>query len=277
MAVLNKSYVWTTLSEHITRSDEEIMSLCGVNLVFLNHTTYGIIKNIQAPNPSTDDNNKTSQTPAQSQKKRGKTTCRDNSRARQPRKRSTWKTNTTHGNRLRTLSESRQETFGIIAPTVPTKRSIRSSRQPIDYLTLNNGLDEDTLSSPKCRKKNTHRPCSGPSATRQAAAQKHPVSHEGHTPSALPAVPANAKQDKLSGIPDEQGLPDLVLENDDTEYPMTRQEAEAASTEEELEAANTLLSLVEAHDDTLNDDTENATLMPKGGQNIPVDTAPEPI
>ena len=163
MAVFNKSYVWTTLSEHITRSDEEIMSLCGINLVFLDHTTYRIIKNIRAPNPSTNDTNKIPQMPAQNQKKQhGKTTCHDNSRGHQPRKRSANKANTTRGSKPRTLSESRQETFGI---TAPTTRSVRSSRQSIDYLTLNDGLDEDIPISPKRRKKNTYRPCSGPSAT----------------------------------------------------------------------------------------------------------------
>ena len=107
--------------------------------------------------------------------------------------------------------------------------------------------------SPKHRKKNTYRPRSGPSATQQAAAQNQTVSQESHTVPALPAIPllpaipANTKHDKLSGVPDEQGLPDLVLDHDNNlEYPTTIQEAEAASTEEELEAANTLLSLVEA-------------------------------
>ena len=250
-AVFNKSYVWTTLSEHTQRSDEEIMSLCGINLVFLDHTTYGIIKNIRAPNPRTDDINKIPPTPAQYQKKqRGKTMCRDNSQGRHPRKRSEDKNNTTHGSKLTTLSESRHATFGI---TAPATRSVRSSRQPIDYLTLNDGLDEDTPISPKRRKKNTYRPRSGPSATQQAVAQNQTVSQESHTATALPVVPilpaapANTERTKLSGVPDEQGLPDLVIDHDNNpEYPTTTQEAEAASTEEELEAANTLLSLVEA-------------------------------
>ena len=151
MAVFNKSYVWTTLSEHTQRSDEEIMSLCGINLVFLDHTTYGIIKNIHAPNPRTDDINKIPPMPAQNQKKqRGKTTCCDNSRGCHPRKRSEDKNNTTLGSKLTTLSESRHATFGI---TAPATRSVRSSRQPIDYLTLKDGLDENTPISPKRRKK----------------------------------------------------------------------------------------------------------------------------
>ena len=54
------------------------------------------------------------------------------------------KLNTTRGKRLRTLSESRQETFGISAP-VRTKRT----RQTINYLALNDGLEEDMPDSPK--------------------------------------------------------------------------------------------------------------------------------
>ena len=277
-AVFNKSYVWTTLSEHTQCSDEEIMSLCGINLVFLDHTTYGIIKNIRAPNPRTDVINKT---PVQNQKKQcGKKTCRDNSRGHHPRKRSEDKNNTTCGSKLTTLSESRHATFGI---TAPATRSVISSRQPIDYLTLNDGLDEDIPISPKCRKKNTYRPRSGPSATRQAAAQNLTVSQESHTATALPVVPIlpsappNTECAELSGVPDEQGLPDLVIDHDDNpEYPTTTQEAEAASTEEELEVANTLLSLVEARDDTLEDDNENIMLMLIGGANAPIDVAPEP-
>ena len=37
-SVFNKSYIWTTLSNHLTQSDEEIIQLCGVNLVFLGPT-----------------------------------------------------------------------------------------------------------------------------------------------------------------------------------------------------------------------------------------------
>ena len=52
-AVFNKGYVWTTLADHILRSDEEIISLCGVNLLFLDETTYGILRKIRVPNPTT--------------------------------------------------------------------------------------------------------------------------------------------------------------------------------------------------------------------------------
>ena len=41
--------------------------------------------------------------------------------------------------------------------------------------------------------------------------------------------------------------------------------------------AETLLSLGEVRDDTLDDDDDNAMLMPIGGPNPVVDVAPEPI
>ena len=72
---------------------------------------------------------------------------------------------------------------------------------------------------------------------------------------------------------DEQ-LPDLVLTSND---PDASQATGAVSTEEERDAAETLLSLGEVRDDTLDDDDENAMLMPIGGPNTAVDVAPEPI
>ena len=49
MAVFNKSYIWTTLVDHITCTDEEIIQLCGVNLVFLGPAHYGILHDIRQP------------------------------------------------------------------------------------------------------------------------------------------------------------------------------------------------------------------------------------
>ena len=82
----------------------------------------------------------------------------------------------------------------------------------------------------------------------------------------------------VTGIPattDDQ-LPDLVLAHDD---PDVSQATGAVSTEEEIDAAETLLSLGEVRDDTLDNDNddENAALMPIGGPNAIVDVAPEPI
>ena len=149
--------MWTTLADHVLQSDEEIIALCGVNLVFLDYTTYGIIRDIRAPNPT--DTKKTP-APASAHRKLSKTTCRDSTRKQTKQTRP--KPNTTRGKRARTLSESRQETFGISALV----RTIRSNRQTINYLALNDELEEDIPASPKCRRKNSHRPQGKLSASR---------------------------------------------------------------------------------------------------------------
>ena len=46
VAVFNKSYVSTTLADQITRTDDKIIQLCSVNLVFISHTEYGILCNL---------------------------------------------------------------------------------------------------------------------------------------------------------------------------------------------------------------------------------------
>ena len=241
-AIFNKSYVWTTLADHVLRSDEEIITLCAVNLVFLDYTTYGIIKDIRAPNP-TDTKKTPAPTPAH--RKSSKTTCHDSTRKQM--KQTGPKPNTTCGKRARTLSESRQETFGISAPVT----TVRSNRQTIDYLALNDGLEEDIPVSPKRRRKNSHRPRGIPSASRQVA-NKHAIptepkpSSSTKNSSVLLAVPPPSPKktnDLLPGVPTEQTLPDLVLKQGEMTYPETTHGADTTSTEEELDAAATLLSL----------------------------------
>ena len=245
--------------------------------MFLDETTYGIIRNIRVPNP--DETQQSTPTSAVGHKKPTKKTCRESGRGRISKK-SEQKLKREKGSR--TLSESHQVTFGIVPPPA-ISRSVRSNRQNIDYLTLNDGLEDDKVSSPKRRCRTTYRPRSGPSATRQAA-RNHTASLESQgitktgASSTLTAVPPPASKptpsDELTGIPnktDDQILPDLVLEQED---PNTTQ---AVSTEEEMDAAAALLSLGEIRDDTLDDNNENAELMPIGGPNVPLDIAPQPI
>ena len=77
---------------------------------------------------------------------------------------------------------------------------------------LNDGLEDDEVTSPKQKKRTSHRPGSGPSTTRQAAS-KHtgspePKSEPGsRIASPLPAVPASTSKNRaaldtaLTGIP----------------------------------------------------------------------------
>ena len=81
----------------------------------------------------------------------------------------------------------------------------------------------------------------------------------------------------LEGVPkvDEQLL-DLVLPQ-----PGSVQEnklpVNVGNTEEDLEAASTLLSLSDTLEDTLDEEEENALLMPIGGASVPEDVAPQPL
>ena len=81
VAVFNKSYVWTTLSEHITRTDDEIIQLCGVNLVFIGPTEYGILRSIRRPAQSIllDVEPKPTTAGRSKSSSNKKTTCREGS------------------------------------------------------------------------------------------------------------------------------------------------------------------------------------------------------
>ena len=198
-AVFNKSYVWTTLSEHIHRSDEEIFSLCGVNLVFLGETTYGIIRKIHLPQlpipvPTQGKSNRTPPTG-----KTGKTTCRSNTK--QPTKSGRGR-GRNRGRAAHTLSESRAANYGISAHNT-TILNTKRTRAQVDYLALNDGLEEDTKPSPKKKKRVTHRPKGGPSTAR-IAAQKSMSSPESECRSSLSSPrPCSA----LTGVPVESTDP----------------------------------------------------------------------
>ena len=163
VAVFNKSYVWTTLSKHLDRTNDEIIQLCGVNLVFIGPCEYGILRDIRRPVQSilvhTNPKTPTSGKPKMS-KTIKKTTCRENHATNRKRDRSAGKESkqATSEKRARTLSESRSKNYGITPPANPSTRTLRSGLQPIDYLTLNNGFDNDSVISPRKRKRPTHRP-----------------------------------------------------------------------------------------------------------------------
>ena len=71
-------------------------------------------------------------------------------------------------------------------------------------------------------------------------------------------------------------LPDLVVNRSDVPE-ADLQLLATTNTPEDLEAANTLLSLGDSLDDTIEEDDKNALLMPIGGVYNPEDIAPQPI
>ena len=180
VAVFNKSYVWTTLSKHLNRTDDEILQLYGVNLVFIGPCEYGILRDIWHPAQSilmhTNPKTPTSGKPKMS-KTIKKTTCHENHATNRKRGHSAGKESkqAMSEKRARTLSESRSKNYGITPPAIPSTRTLRRGLQPIDYLSLSDGFDNDSEISPRKRKRPMHRPLSAPSATR-VAAQKQTTS-----------------------------------------------------------------------------------------------------
>ena len=298
VAVFNKSYVWTTISKHLNRTDDEILQLCSVNLVFIGPCEDGILRAIRHPTQSilmhTNPKTPTSGKPKTS-KTIKKTTCHENRATNRKRGHSAGKElkQATSEKRARTLSESHSKNYGITAPAIPSTRTLRGGLQPIDYLSLNDGFDNDSEISPRKRKRPTHRLRSAPSATR-VATQKQTTSPEAQivnkrplkpSTSALSAIPSTSKATNiatpiLTGVPTPQNadtLPDLVLNREtlNPELPSVTG-VDPGSTEKELDAIDALLSLGEVCDNTLEDD-DNAELMLVGAPTNIIDAAPVPV
>ena len=269
---------------HISRTDEEIFKLSGVNLVYLGLTVYGIIREICAPQPGSVVFKPAPST--NSSKCTGKTMCRDSSHSGGRKYSNRARCNKeqqrgTHNDRPKTLSEKRRANYGISTTNITT-RKVRISRQPIDYVSLNDGYDdeEEEPQPRKKRHKESYRPRSAPSASRISAhrivGSPNTTSTEGDiaidTSLAIPSTSAPSLDPAQADIT----LPDLVVNRSDVPEADLQLSA-ATNTSEDLEAANTLLSLGDSLEDTLEEDDENALLMPIGGANNPEDIAPQPI
>ena len=106
--------------------------------------------------------------PSSAKKECCKTTCRTITRTSVSKPKSIPATK----KRVRTLSENHSELYGISDTAEPAvmSRSRRRSRRDIDYLTLNDGLEEDSVESLKRRKKASYLPNRrGPSVGHVAA------------------------------------------------------------------------------------------------------------
>ena len=255
---------------HTTRSDNEIYRLSGVNLIYPDETTYGIIREVRAP--QLDAKNPTPKPRGCTTKKTEKVTCRDSSRGRKPSSsNNSSKSSGSHGMRTQSLSKFRRTNYGI-TPTNVSTRSVRSSSRKIDYVSLNDGYDEEDSTPANKRKKESFRPRSAPSATRLSA-HKRMNSPETTKASELSAVPTTSDETPLSGVATtDNTLPDLVVN-----HPLDLNAPMATNTFEDLEAASTLLSLGDTLEETLDDDNDNALLMPIGLSNNPEDVALQPL
>ena len=167
-----------------------------------------------------------------------------------------------------TLSESHSQNYGITPPAHLSTRTLRSGLQPVDYLSLNDGLEEEPATNSKKRKQITHRPRSAPLATR-VTTQKNTALPEAKdtdkrslipSSSTLSAVPStsttnNSSVPDLTGILtplDTNNLPDLIVNRKASDpEPDTSKTADPVSTEEEMDTIDALLSLGDVCEDTL--------------------------
>ena len=297
-SVYNKSYVWTTLMNHISRTDEEIFKLSGINLVYLGPTMYGIIRDIRTPQPELIVIKPI--TSSNQSKHTGKTTCRDNKQGRVGKssrsKHTVDQPKNTGTDRPKTLSESRLVNYGISVANITQSRK-RSSRQDIDYVSLNEGYYEEKESPSKKRwHKESYQPRSTPSASRISANRKTSLliatTEGGATDNTQAALPMTSGL--LSGVPpivppvvlststpktsETDILPDLVVNQPVITSNVDCLPLAATNTVEDLEAASTLLSLGDIIGDPPDEDNDdNTLLMPMGGVNNPVDIAPQQI
>ena len=141
-----------------------MINLFGTNPLW--HTTgnqTAIPRQITAHPPSALDHK-----PSSAKKERHKTTCRTGTQTSVKKPKSTPVTK----KKAHALSENHSELYGISDTAEPavTFRSRCRSRRDIDHLTLNDGLEEDSVESPKQRKKASYPPNRrGPSVGRVAA------------------------------------------------------------------------------------------------------------
>ena len=310
-AVYNKSYVWMTISNHLILSDTEIFDCSAVCLIFLGQTKYGILCEIKQPSPGrTIQPTPSNKKPPSAQKGCHKTTCKSGTHNTSAKNHEI----STCRRKAHTFSESRSQQYGLpeADATTPIPRSRCRSRRDIKYLSLNDGPDEDTPEPPKHKKKVSYPPSrKGPSAGRVAACVSSPemspksiitsnslkgvqsLPAEPLSEVSLPAVPAltgvpsmpenitptGEEPDKLPGLASNQ------VSNNDTEVdtgkgnksntePKETFNVEPLSNEEEMDVVDALLSLSTLRDDSVDLLTENETLMPIGGGNLPIDVAP---
>ena len=190
--VYTSNFCWPTLINQFKYDDDELYNKSDIRLVYVGHHMFAELKHIRQPKPSLMPATLT--TPPDTNKTRKRTASGKHS-----------KKITNRGDRPWS-KQCRKLTTPPLLPLPPTPQPSRRSRQNIDYLQLNDGLEEPAVTSSKNRKRKPYLPPprAGPSASRQAASRN--------------------KRNKLDleqlmeNTPDEGNkLPDLVVNRESSE------------------------------------------------------------
>ena len=214
--VYTSNFCWSTLINQFKYNDDELYNKTDIRLVYVGHHMFAELKHIRQPKPppmpatttTSPDTNKTRKRTASG--KHGKKV-------------------TNRGDRPRS-KHSRKLTTPPSLPPPPTPQPSQRSRRNIDYLQLNDGLEELVVTSPKSRKRKPHSPPprAGPSASRQAASQskRNKIDLEQlmeNTPddgNKLPDLVMNQEpSETFNAVTNDQGIavPDLVVNQEFSE------------------------------------------------------------
>ena len=157
--VYTSNFCWSTLINRFKYDDDELYKKSDIKLVYVGHHMFAELKHIRQPKPQP--------TPATPITSPGS----DKARKRTSSGRCCKKVKN-RGDKPWSKQSRKPTTPPSLAPP-PTPRPSRRSRQNIDDLQLNDGLEEPIVTSPKSRKKKPYSPPprAGPSASRQAASR----------------------------------------------------------------------------------------------------------
>ena len=207
--VFNKSYCWSTLRNHMSYSDAEIIERSAVLLIYVGVSKYAIIQT-KPKIPYNMGNVSKSGKGGSSKRKKPvvkKQTCRSTARKTTASSTPTRKQPTR--TKSRTLSEQRQQKYGIGG--APSSSTSRTRKKRVDYLQLNDGLEEppETSKSPKPKRRRTYLPSrSGPSTRRQQA-QKIVTSPPAQVLASIPSKKNIASPNGISGVQDPTNITNI--------------------------------------------------------------------
>ena len=179
--VYTNDFCWSTLLNQFRLSDDALYEKSKVKLVYVGHHMFVELKDIRIPKPIPP-------VPAQS----SMSVCK------KPKSNKRNKKVTSRGDKPKRTRKS-GEPIRPVTPLPP--RPTRRNQKSVDYLKLNDGLDEPVIESPKQKR---HKPYSpppraGPSATRQAA-RKRKMCQDNSEEMKLPDLVINTKSsDALNG------------------------------------------------------------------------------
>ena len=179
--VYTNDFCWSTLLNQFRLSEDAMYERSKVKLVYVGHHMFVELKDIRVPKP-------TPPIPVQSSM----------SICKKPKSNKRNKKVTSRGDKPKRAKKSGEP---IRPVTPPPPRPTRRNRRSVDYLKLNDGLDEPAIESPKQKR---HKPYSpppraGPSVTRQTA-RKRKACQDNSEEMKLPDLVINTKSpDALNG------------------------------------------------------------------------------